>query len=56
MTRDVSPILDRHTQDDIGRKLRERLATPTEQPSEIDRLLATLRATGAGERTQPQGR
>lgn len=47
MTEDVSPILDRHTQERLGDKLREELdcVTTHEQSTEIEALLASLRET-----------
>lgn len=46
MSHDVSPILDRHTQERLGCKLREELDDArVEAPSkEIEALLASLRA------------
>ena len=46
MTEDVSPILDRHTQERLGRKLREQFDDARAHPPcrEIESLLASLRA------------
>lgn len=48
MTDDVSPILDRHTQERLGDELREKLDCAKAQPpsQEIETLLASLRALG----------
>lgn len=48
MLEDVSPILDRHTQERLGRKLREEFdSARVQQPcGEIESLLASLRAAG----------
>ena len=54
MIEDVSPILDRHTQERLGCKLREEFDDArTQQPcGEIESLLASLRA--AEERSNDQ--
>lgn len=57
MTRDASPILDRHVQDQIGGLLRERLEDARGETSsdEIEHLLASLRSADDG-RGQQQPR
>jgi len=46
MTRDVSPVLDRHTQERLGQKLKERLdQSEAKISSELDALLSSLRAS-----------
>lgn len=58
MTGDVSPILDRHVQERLGRMLKERLClneTPSSSP-ELETLLANLRAAETGHDDPRSGR
>jgi hypothetical protein len=58
MSEDVSPILDRHTQERLGDKLREELdCLARQEPSkEIETLLASLRETGESRRDRSPDR
>ena len=57
MTHDVSPILDRHTQESLGRMLREQLddACRADTSKELDVLLASLR-NSEDHRDEPRSR